>query len=82
MKRVNLILVLLLAGFFTGCAPSIVRYAYITPGGACGYRVYIKSPMGFDGNVPLSTCMPLEDAWNLANQINKDMAGKWSAEKE
>ena len=78
MKKLLLLFPLIL---LIGCSPSVIRNAYLFPSGDCGYRVYIGAPTGFDKDVPLSKCMPLKDATDLAAQINKDIVGKWSAER-
>lgn len=58
------------------CSPSFLNNAYIEPDGDCGYIVKIGAYEGKDQR--LSQCMSLEDARNLAAQINKDMGNKWS----
>lgn len=75
--RTTLSAVALLAlSLCTACAPTYVRNAYVDPSGSCGYTVNIGGYQGKD--IVLSKCMTLEEAKELANLLNKDMAGKWS----
>lgn len=78
--KMKLLLVGILATILTGCTPSCVRNAYVQPMGSCGYVVYVGGLEGRD--TPLSRCMSLNLATDLAATINKDMANKWSGNIE
>ena len=81
MNTSRIVAVVLILGLSLGCGhyTPLLRSAYIEPAGSCGYQVVIgmETTSLTSSDIVFSRCMTLDEAKALADQINRDMEGKW-----